>query len=74
MNIFIAFISITAFFAILSNVLSLFAIPYFEAKFSIVKNVNQVRRFRELKLFTTESLHESTRLEQALLKVIPKIP
>ena len=37
-------------------------------------NSNQADRFGQLDYFKTESYHEAVQLEQALLKVIPKIP
>ena len=72
-------LSVVALFFFLANfvvlwALTLFEINSFEAKFSLLMNRNQVRLYREFEFFKTENLQESTQLERALLKVIPKIP
>lgn len=49
-------------------------VDIFEMNFSLVFKGGGKRSSRELEFFKTDSLQESTQLEQALLKVIPKLP
>ena len=53
---------------------SFLVVNIFEINFSLVFKGRGKRSFRKLKFFKTESRREAALLEQALLKVIPKLP
>jgi serine/threonine protein kinase len=73
---FLTVISVLAFLAsfIISSILRFYFVEDFSARFVVVFGGRQIQQLRELTLLVTSVRIEATQLEQALLKVIPKIP